>query len=143
MMKTDRRNFFQTLGVGTAGLGMASALPLAGCTSSADQPLENDEQVLFIGDDVAIAETVYGKVQGLILRGIHEFRGIPYGADTGGKNRFMPPQKPEAWEDVFPAVWWGNTAPQIMDNRYASHYSSFADHWNYGDVSEDCLKLNV
>ncbi len=30
---------------------MASALPLAGCTSSADQPLENDEQVLFIGDD--------------------------------------------------------------------------------------------
>ncbi|TFH21851.1 MAG: carboxylesterase/lipase family protein [Bacteroidia bacterium] len=142
-MKSSRRNFFQTLGIGTAGLGMASALPLAGCTSSADQPLENDEQVLFIGDDVAMAETMYGKVQGLILRGIYEFRGIPYGADAGGKNRFMPPQKPEAWEDVFPAVWWGNTAPQIMDNRYASPYSSFADHWNYDDVSEDCLKLNV
>jgi len=112
-MKSSRRNFFQTLGVGTAGLGMASAMPLAGCTSSDDPPLENDEQVLFIGDDVAIAETVYGKVQGLILREIFEFRGIPYGADTGGKNRFMPPQKPEPWEDVFPAVWWGNTAPQI------------------------------
>ena len=142
-MKSNRRNFFQTLGVGTAGLGMASALPLAACTSSDDRPVENDEQILFIGDDIAIAETVYGKVQGFIIRGIYQFSGIPYGADTGGKNRFMPPQKPEKWEDVFPAVWWGNTAPQIMDNRYAYPYSSFADHWNYDDVSEDCLKLNV
>ncbi len=55
----------------------------------------------------------------------------------------MPPQKPEPWEDVFPAVWWGNSAPQIMDNRYANAYPSFADHWNYDDVSEDCLRLNV
>lgn len=141
-MNTSRRNFFQTLGTGTAGLGLASTLPLAGCSTSANQP-ENDEQLLFIGDDIAIAETAYGKVQGFILRGIHTFRGIPYGADTGGKNRFMPPQKPEPWEDVFPAVWWGNTAPQIMDKRYANSYASFVDHWNYDDVSEDCLRLNV
>jgi para-nitrobenzyl esterase len=142
-MKTNRRNFFQTLGIGTAGIGMASALPLAGCTSGTDADPENGEQLLFLGDDIAIANTVYGKVQGLILRGIYEFRGIPYGADTKGKNRFMPPQKPEPWEDIFPAVWWGNSAPQIMDNRYANSYSSFADHWNYDDVSEDCLKLNL
>jgi para-nitrobenzyl esterase len=55
----------------------------------------------------------------------------------------MPPQKPEPWTDVKPAVWWGNTAPQMMDNRYANAWSSFVDHWNYDDVSEDCLKLNV
>jgi para-nitrobenzyl esterase len=55
----------------------------------------------------------------------------------------MPPQKPEKWDDIFPAVWWGNTAPQIMDNRYGNAYSSFVDHWNYDDVSEDCLRLNV
>lgn len=142
-MKSSRRNFFQTLGAGTAGLGIASTVPLAACTPQSETPTDNDEQVLFIGDDIAIAETAYGKVQGLILRGIYEFRGIPYGADTSGKNRFMPPQKPEAWEDIKPAVWWGNTAPQIMDNRYGNVYSSFADHWNYDDVSEDCLKLNV
>ena len=27
--------------------------------------------------------------------------------------------------------------------RYANPYASFVDHWNYDDVSEDCLKLNV
>ncbi len=142
-MKTNRRNFFQTMGAGAAGLGLASALPLSACSATGNSEVENDDQVLFIGDDIAIAETVYGKVQGFILRGMYQFRGIPYGADTGGKNRFMPPQKPESWEDIRPAVWWGNTAPQIMDNRYANVWSSYADHWNYDDVSEDCLKLNV
>ena len=142
-MKTNRRNFFQTLGAGTAGLGIASTLPLAGCATQGTATAEDDGQVLFIGDEIAIADTVYGKVKGFILRGIYQFRGIPYGADTGGKNRFMPPQKPEPWDDIYPAVWWGNSAPQIMDNRYANAYSSWADHWNYDDVSEDCLKLNV
>jgi para-nitrobenzyl esterase len=142
-MKTNRRNFFQTLGAGTAGLGIASTLPLAGCAPQETASVEDDGQILFIGDEIAIADTVYGKVKGFILRGIYQFRGIPYGADTGGKNRFMPPQKPEPWDDIRPAVWWGNSAPQIMDNRYANAYQSWADHWNYDDVSEDCLKLNV
>lgn len=143
-MITNRRSFFQTLGTGTAGLGLISAIPLAGCSSDSSTTKElADDQQLFIGDDIAVAETVYGKVKGFILRGIYHYRGIPYGADTGGKNRFMAPQKPEPWSDVKPAVWWGNSAPQIMDNRYANAYSSFVDHWNYDDVSEDCLKLNV
>ena len=98
---------------------------------------------MFIGDNIALADTQYGKVKGYILRGINYFLGIPYGADTSGANRFMPPQKPKPWSDVFPAVWWGNSAPQIMDKRYANAYSSFVDHWNYDDVSEDCLRLNV
>ena len=102
-----------------------------------------DEQQLFIGDSIAIAQTKYGKVQGFILQGIYNYRGIPYGATTAGKNRFMPPQEPAPWDNIFPAVWWGNSAPQIMDNRYGNAMQSFADHWNYDDVSEDCLKLNV
>ncbi|MCK3685725.1 carboxylesterase family protein [Maribellus sp. YY47] len=143
-MKTNRRDFFQTMGAGVAGFGLAATLPLASCAvPAAKTDNDEDEQVLFIGDDIAIADTVYGKVRGFILRGITQFRGIPYGADTGGKNRFMPPQKPESWDNVRPAVWWGNSAPQIMDNRYGNAYSSFVDHWNYDDVSEDCLKLNV
>jgi para-nitrobenzyl esterase len=142
-MKTTRRNFFQTAGLGAAGLGIASALPLTSCAITVKAADETDEQVLLVDDDIAIAQTVYGKVQGFILRGIYNFRGIPYGADTSGKNRFMPPQKPEPWTDVKPAVWWGNTAPQSMDNRYANAWASFVDHWNYDDVSEDCLKLNV
>jgi para-nitrobenzyl esterase len=102
-----------------------------------------DDQILFVGDNIAIANTEHGKVRGFILRDIHTFLGIPYGADTSGKNRFMPPQKPSKWTDIKPALWWGNTAPQIMDNRYSNTYASFVDHWNYDDVSEDCLRLNV
>jgi para-nitrobenzyl esterase len=74
-MKTNRRNFFQTLGAGTAGLGIVSTLPLAGCAPQGETKVENDGQVLFIGDDIAIADTVYGKVKGFILRGIYLFRG--------------------------------------------------------------------
>ena len=28
-------------------------------------------------------------------------------------------------------------------NRYENKYASFRDHWNYDDVSEDCLRINV
>jgi len=103
----------------------------------------SDDQILRIGDDIALADTKYGRVKGYILRDIYYFLGIPYGADTSGANRFMAPQPPEPWDDVFPAVWWGNTAPQNMENRYAYRYQSFQDHWNYDDVSENCLALNV
>lgn len=140
-MKTNRRNFFQALGAGAAGIGLSS-MPFVSLATNAPKP-DNDDQQLFIGDNIAIAETQYGKVKGFILRGIFNFRGIPYGADTSGKNRFMPPQPPKPWTNILPAVWWGNTAPQSMDNRYSNAYASFADHWNYDDVSEDCLKLNV
>ena len=90
-----------------------------------------------------MTETADGKVRGYVLRGINYFLGIPYGADTSGPNRFMPPQKPKPWTGVFPALWWGNSAPQNMENRYANPFASFRDHWNYDDVSEDCLRLNV
>lgn len=137
-MKSNRRNFIQSLGLGAATLSVGSGplnSPLAAASS--------DDQLLFVGDNIAVADTEYGKIRGFVLRGVHQFLGIPYGADTSGKNRFMPPVKPAAWKEIKPCVWWGNTAPQIMDKRYANAYASFVDHWNYDDVSEDCLKLNV
>lgn len=141
-MKNKRRDFLQKIGLGTASLGLAASLP-AGASSSTVQAEVQDDQYLQIGDDIAIAETSFGKVQGYILKGVYTYLGIPYGADTSGKNRFMAPQKPQPWTDIKPAIWWGNTAPQIMDRRYANVHYSFADHWNYDDVSEDCLRLNV
>ena len=142
-MKPSRRNFLQSLGVGVASLGIAHPSTAAGPHLPKPAKPAGDEQILFVGDTIAVANTEYGKVRGFILRGIHQFLGIPYGADTSGKNRFMPPQKPAAWTDIRPALWWGNSAPQIMEKRYANPYASFVDHWNYDDVSEDCLKLNV
>ena len=137
-MKSNRRNFIQSLGLGAATLSVGAS-PL----HSSDVVEPFDDQLLFVGDNIAVAKTEYGKVRGFVLRGINQFLGIPYGADTSGKNRFMPPVKPEPWTDIKPTVWWGNTAPQIMEKRYSNAYASFVDHWNYDDVSEDCLKLNV
>lgn len=143
-MANNRRNFLQKLGIGTTALGLTATLPLP--TSAArteNKKVNEDGQILFIGEDIAVTNTKYGKVRGYILRGIHTYLGIPYGADTSGENRFMPPKKPASWTDIKPAIWWGNSAPQNMENRYANSYSSFIDHWNYDDVSEDCLRINV
>ena len=141
----DRRQFVKNIGFGTAIVGTGGIIPSCtfkgGVVEGSKDP--SDEQYLFIGDDIAIAQTEYGKVQGYLLNNVYTFLGIPYGADTSGKNRFMPPQKPSPWEGVRPAVFYGNTAPQEMENRWPNNYGTFADHWNYWDVSEDCLYLNI
>ncbi|SDD81850.1 para-nitrobenzyl esterase [Algoriphagus faecimaris] len=138
-MKSNRRDFFKKVGVGT----LAASVPFSSQAFASQSTPNSDDQFLQIGDNIAIAETTNGKVRGYILNSTYTYLGIPYGADTSGKNRFMAPKKPAAWTEVKPTIWWGNTAPQIMDNRYANVHYSFADHWNYDDVSEDCLKLNV
>ncbi|MBV9759925.1 MAG: carboxylesterase/lipase family protein [Acidobacteriaceae bacterium] len=139
-MKSNRRQFVRNLGTSSAGIALGTTLTAAPTSKTARH---EDEQVLLVGDEIAVAETQYGKVRGYVLRGIHYFLGMPYGADTSGENRFMPPQKPKPWADVYPALWWGDSAPQDMDKRYANKFASFRDHWNYGDVSEDCLRINV
>jgi para-nitrobenzyl esterase len=143
-MKSNRRGFFKTVGAGTAGIAIGTgAMSAISCSQRKATDGKEDGPVLQIGDNIALANTQYGKVRGYILRNIYYFLGMPYGADTSGANRFMPPQKPKPWTDIYPAIWWGNTAPQNMENRYANKYASFRDHWNYDDVSEDCLRINV
>ena len=124
----------------------AGACALALCVfpaQGAERHPDPDAQQLFIGENIAVAQTSYGKVRGFVLRDIFCFRGIPYGADTGGENRFMPPRPPEAWEGVRPAVAYGASAPQSYYDRRPESYSMFVDHWNYDLMGEDCLRLNV
>ena len=111
-MKINRRQFVRNLGLGTASLSMGSLISTSSCAPSGDSrdkrgKVSDDDQFLFIGDDIAIAQTEYGKVQGYLLNHVYTFLGVPYGADTSGKNRFMPPQKPEPWTDVRPAFFMG------------------------------------
>jgi len=143
-MKTKRRDFIQKIGAGVAGFGLAS--PLALSASPENNPLDakdDDKPILYIGDNIAVANTSYGKVRGFIMKNIYSFLGVPYGADTSGKNRFMPPQKPTPWNDVYPATYWGMSAPQLLVNFYANRYLAFTDDWHYDEIGEDCLKLNV
>ena len=47
-----------------------------------------------------VAATVYGQIRGLDRNGVKVFLGVPYGADTGGANRWLPPKPSARWTGV-------------------------------------------
>ena len=59
----------------------------------------------------AVAKTQYGKVRGFLDGGVFTFKGIPYGQDTGGENRWLPAKPPEPWKDEYPALIYGGQLP--------------------------------
>ncbi len=120
-------------------LAFVGLLASCNCNNSNDW---SDKDLIQIGDGIAIAQTEYGQIQGFIFKGIYTFLGVPYGAPTGGENRFMPPVAPEKWDGIKPALFWGASAPQPAF-AWPNNVSTFLDHWNYYDISEDCLNLNV
>ena len=63
-------------------------------------------------DDV-IVRTHLGLVSGAEKKGGFLFKGIPYGADTSGVNRWRAPQEPMPWEGVFDAKEFGPQCPQF------------------------------
>src|SRR5580765_5803322 len=52
-------------------------------------------------------ETTSGKVMGIANGRVKEFKGIPYGASTGGKNRYLGPKKPTPWTGVRNCIGYG------------------------------------
>lgn len=124
-----RRDFVKNASLLMAGAGAGIVLPFAARVSRA------------AGID-SVAETANGRIRGEQVDGIHVFRGIPYGGDTSGKNRFMPPVQPAQWKGVRDAIQWGHVAPQRVGN--STEYSRMVDWLNQpGGQSEDCLVLNV
>ena len=59
-----------------------------------------------------VAETSLGKIRGIDYRGIKTFKGVSYGANTEGMNRFMPPTDRDRWTGVRDALAYGHSAPQ-------------------------------
>src|SRR5579864_2262186 len=91
------------------------------------------------------AETTSGRVRGMATTGIKIFRGIPYGADTGGKNRFMPPKKPSPWTGVLTGHGYGPICPQTASGLRGDYGQmiQWDKHIGTGGMNEDCLSLNV
>lgn len=76
-----------------------------------------------------VATTRSGRVAGRSERGVHVFRGLPYGADTTPR-RFQRALPEAAWTGMRDAARFGASAPQRGDADGQA-------------ISEDCLFLNV
>ena len=80
-----------------------------------------------------------GKIRGVVIDKVFAFKGVPYGAPTGGALRFMPPQKPQAWSGVMDTIAWGKEAPQGPHTEIPEVAATIP----LTGISEDCLHLNV
>jgi carboxylesterase 2 len=99
--------------------------------------------------------TAYGPVQGIAAfdskpdtnfsnwRDITVWKGIPFAADTSGKNRWRLPQKRQAWNTTFPASEFGNTCPGQNSFGPMTKRQTGPGGDNSTSSSEDCLNLNI
>jgi len=132
---TNRRSFLAALGAGYAIANNSWAQTQRATRSSA---ATRDSELFFTAD------TQYGKIQGMANTGIKEFKGVPYGASTAGKNRYMPPQKHAGWTGVRECLSYGQISPQTISPP-TSDYSQLIQwdlHYGYG-MGEEVLTLNV
>ena len=96
-------------------------------TTAAGASLFTFSHPLFGQAEPPVAATKYGKLRGYRDNKVNCFKGIRYGADTSSR-RFMAPMSPEKWDGVHDATNYGKSSPQQSRG---------------GDISEDCLFLNV
>jgi len=90
-----------------------------------------------------VTETATGKVQGIANGPTWEFRGIPYGAPTGGRNRFMPPKKPAPWKGMRECFAYTSVCPQTQADIRGEYGQLIMWDRQVGGMGEDCLSLNV
>ena len=158
MSSSQGINRRQLLWSSAAALGSLAPLTreaLAAAPLSLDQtaatPIADAGPSVTASSSTAVVSTTAGKVAGYVRRGIATFKGIPYGADTGGANRFLPPQPPKPWTDVRSSRQYGPLAPQRARVGAADNdEEAFLFNWSddvarvYGSsASEDCLRLNL
>ncbi len=136
----SRRHLLASAGFAAAAVGAATlaqaqpAAPAAGLSGGASA-----------SDVFVTAETTHGKVQGITNAGVREFKGIPYGAPTGGRGRWLPAGRPTSWTGVREAFAYGQISPQTpadLDSDYAQMIM-WDRHVGPGGLGEDVLNLNI
>ena len=93
--------------LGVLAAGFAAALAVTAAPRTLAQGVS--------GQSAPIVDVTGGKIRGAMSpcdERIYVFKGIPYGADTGGKNRFHPPRPVEPWSGVRDATHLGDRCPQ-------------------------------
>lgn len=130
-----------------AGLATAAASTATSALAQAPVPAPASASPLSGGSASRIfaeAETANGRVRGFDVGGIKTFRGIPYGAPTGGRNRFMPPQPAAPWRGVRDCFAYGPISPQTLSDPRSEYAAAIGwDHHADAGMGEDCLVLNV
>ncbi len=72
------------------------------CFTGCNAPTESAQE--------AVVKTTHGSVSGSIEDDIFIFKGIPYAQ----AERFMPPQDPDAWDEILECTEYGPVARQIV-----------------------------
>jgi para-nitrobenzyl esterase len=88
--------------------------------------------------------TAAGTLRGAQAGATVVFKGIQFGAPTGGTARFLPPVKPQPWAGVLDALAYGPKAPQVSTEvAYGNFPAKTRVRPDDEPMSEDCLRLNV
>src|ERR1051326_6318454 len=66
----------------------------------------------FAADTYVVADSAAGKGRGVEVEGIKIFKGVPCGANTTGRNRFMPPAPVAKWTGVGDGLQFGASRSQ-------------------------------
>ena len=91
-----------------------------------------------------IVEIATGRLRGASSAGIHSFKGIPYGASTAGRGRFMPPEPVRPWPGVREALAYARRAWQLPNRpKRRPVLETLLGPADTTPESEDCLTLNV
>src|SRR3954464_11573335 len=74
----------------SAAAGLGAALPQNLKAADSTKTAVHQEPGGLSTPRSAVANTQYGKVRGYLSDGVFTFKGVPYGQDTGGENRWLP-----------------------------------------------------